>query len=237
MTASGVPAIGTLLYLHGGAQVACSPVTHRPLTAAFARRGWRVFAPDYRLAPEHRFPAQNDDCLAVYRGLLAAGVDPRRLVVAGDSAGCNLALTLCLRLREAGLPQPSALGLLSPITDYAGTGGSVQSNSKRCAMFSHTLLDVGVELYLGDHDVRDPLASPHYADLTGLPPMVFHVGADELLRDDSVRLAERAKQAGIEVEIEIWAVVPHVWQLHRFIPEARASLAKVHAFLGRHVSA
>jgi monoterpene epsilon-lactone hydrolase len=235
MTAAGVTPVGTLLYLHGGAFVACSSVTHRPLTSAFAKRGWRVFAPDYRLAPEHPFPAQIEDCIAVYRALLASGVDARQLVVAGDSAGGNLALTLCLSLRSAGLPLPRALALLSPVTDFAWTGASTKSNSGRCAMFSQETLPVGVELYLGDHDVRDPMASPYYADLTGLPPMLFHVGANEILRDDSVRLAERAKQAGIEVELEVWPVVPHVWQLHGFMPEARASVTKAHGFLQRHL--
>jgi monoterpene epsilon-lactone hydrolase len=235
MIAKASAPIGTLLYLHGGAHVACSSITHRPVTSAFAKRGWRVFAPDYRLAPEHRFPAQIDDCVAVYRALLASGVDARQLAVAGDSAGGNLTLALCLALRAAGLPQPAALALFSPVTDFAGTGESTTINSDRCAMFSKDILPIGSGLYLGDHDARDPLASPYYADLTGLPPMLFHVGADEILLDDSVRVAQRAKQVGIEVEIKIWPVVPHAWQIHPWMPEGRDSVLQAHTFLQRHL--
>jgi acetyl esterase/lipase len=235
VTADGVEPRGTLIYVHGGAHVACSPVTHRPLTGTFARRGWRVFAPEYRLAPEHPFPAALDDVVAVYRGLLASGVSAPQLAVAGDSAGGNLALALCLSLRAAALPQPAALALFSPVTDLTGSGASNQGNSERCAMFSKDLLPVARRLYLGDHDPRDPLVSPFFADLAGLPPMLFHVGADEILRDDSVRSAEIAKRAGIEVELEVWPVVPHVWQIHPWMPEARASMSKADTFLKRHM--
>jgi acetyl esterase/lipase len=235
VTAHGTEPQATLLYLHGGAHVACSPVTHRSLTGAFARRGWRVFAPDYRLAPEQRFPAQIDDAVAVYCGLLASGVSARQLAVAGDSAGGNLALALCLSLRAAGLPQPVALALFSPVTDFTSSGASIQGNSERCAMFSKDLVPLVRSLYLGEHDPRDPLASPYFADLTGLPPMLFHVGAHEILLDDSVRMAENAKRAGIEVELQVWPVVPHVWQIHPWMPEARASLSQAHAFLQRRL--
>ncbi len=232
MTADSLTTIGTLLYLHGGAHVACSPVTHRPITSWFARQGWRVFAPDYRLAPEHRFPAGIDDCVAVYRALLASGTDAKQLVVAGDSAGGNLTLALCLSLRAKGLPQPAAIALFSPVTDFTWSGASSIDNSPRCAMFSKDILPVGAEFYLGEHDPRDPLVSPYYADLQGLPPMVFHVGDDEILRDDSIRVAENAQKAGIDVQIKTWPVVPHVWQiLHRLIPEGRESLRLVNTFL------
>ena len=235
MQADNVTAIGTMLYLHGGAYVACSPTTHRPLTSAFARLGWRVYAPDYRLAPEHRFPAQLHDAVAVYRALLDTGIDPKQLVIVGDSAGGNLTLALCLSLRDQGLAQPAAIALFSPVTDFAWTGDSIRSNSKRCAMFAHEMLPSGAELFLGTHDPRDPLASPYYADLKGLPPMLFHAGDDEILRDDSIRTAERAKQAGIEVEIKTWPDVPHIWQMwHRWIPEGRESLALTQTFLVKH---
>jgi acetyl esterase/lipase len=238
MTAAGVASMGAMLYLHGGAYVACSPQTHRPLTSWFARKGWSVFAPDYRLAPEHRFPAQLEDAIAVYKAMLANGVDARRLVVAGDSAGGNLTLALCLSLRTLGLPQPAAIALLSPVTDFTWSGASIEANSERCAMFSKTVLPSGTKLFLGDHDPRDPLASPYYADLKGLPPMIFHASGDEILLDDSVRVAEHAKQAGIDVQIKVWPVVPHVWQmLHPFIPEGRASLAIMHDFLRNHLQA
>lgn len=232
MSADGVASKGTLLYLHGGAHVACSPMTHRPLTSWFAKKGWQVFAPDYRLAPEHRFPAGLEDCVATYKGLLANGIDPKQLVVVGDSAGGNLTLALCLSLRNHGVPQPAAIGLLSPVTDFTWSGKSSTENSARCAMFSKDILPVGADLYLGNHDRRDPLASPHYADLKGLPPIVVHVGDDEILRDDSIRTAENARQAQVEVELKTWPVVPHVWQiLHPLLPEARESLNAIDTYL------
>jgi len=236
LIADGVVCIGTLLYVHGGAYVACSPITHRPITAWFAKQGWQVFAVDYRLAPEHRFPAGLEDCVAAYRALLASGIDPRQLVVAGDSAGGNLTLALCLTLRNLGLPQPAALALFSAVTDFTWGGASCINNSGRCAMFSKDILSAGAELYLGKHNPRDPLASPYYADVTDLPPMIFHVGDDEILRDDSIRMAKHVKQAGIEVEIKTWPVVPHVWQImHQWIPEGRESLCLVNNFLRRQI--
>jgi len=238
MIADGVPPIGTMLYLHGGAFVACSPLTHRPFASWFAKQGFRVFTPDYRLAPEHRFPAALEDCVVAYRALLASGVDPKKLVVAGDSAGGNLTLALCLSLRAAGLPQPCAIALFSAVTDLTWTGESIERNSKRCAMFAKSILPAAVELYLGAHDPRDPLVSPFYADLKGLPPMIFQASEDEILRDDSIRVAEHAKQAGIEVQIDTWPVVPHIWQiLHAIVPEGRESLKLVTTFLRRHLTA
>ncbi|HTE43025.1 MAG TPA: alpha/beta hydrolase [Steroidobacteraceae bacterium] len=239
MTAPGVPQVGTMLYLHGGAYIACSPVSHRPLIAAFARQGWRVFAPDYRLAPEHPFPAAIDDAVAAYRGLVAS-IDPKQLVVAGDSAGGNLTLALCLSLRTAGVPQPAALALFSPVTDFTWSGSSIRANSERCAMFTHEVLPMGTAFYLNGHNPRDPLASPLFApihDLHNLPPMLFHASSDEILCDDSVRMAERVRAAGLEVEIATWPVVPHVWQLlHDLIPEGRESLRLTGSFLLRHVN-
>jgi acetyl esterase/lipase len=228
---------GVMLYLHGGGHVACSPSTHRPFTSWFAKQSWRVFVPDYRLAPEHRFPAGLEDCVAVYRGLLDRGVDATQLVVAGDSAGGNLALSLCLSLRNAGLPQPAAIALFSPVTDFTWSGASIEGNSDRCAMFAKEIMPVATELYLGKHDPRDPMASPYYADLKGLPPMIFHAGGDEVLLDDSIRVVEHAKQAGVEVQVKTWPVVPHIWQmLHQWIPEGRESLRLAHAFLHRHLA-
>jgi acetyl esterase/lipase len=135
------------------------------------------------------------------------------------------------------MPQPAAIALLSPVTDFTWSGASTTDNSDRCAMFSKDILPVGAHLYLGTHDPRDPLASPYYADLKNLPPMVFQVGEDEILLDDSVRVAEHARQAGIEVEIKTWPVVPHVWQMvHRLLPEARESLRLVDTFLRKHLA-
>jgi monoterpene epsilon-lactone hydrolase len=222
-----------LLYLHGGGFIGCSPRTHRPLTGGFAGRGLRVFCPDYRLAPEHPFPAALDDAASCWSAFAAAG--PAGL--AGDSAGGNLALALMLRARRAGLPLPEAAVLFSPATDMRGTGGSMRANARRDAMFDPTKMEPMVEAYLAGHDPDDPLVSPLRGDLTGLPPLLFHVGAREVLRDDSVRFAEKAKEAGVAVTLRVWPVVPHVWQLaHSFLPEARRSLAEAAAFLTSHAA-
>jgi monoterpene epsilon-lactone hydrolase len=221
-----------LLYLHGGGYFGCSAASHRPITVAFALQGFRVLAPDYRLAPENQFPAAVDDAVAAYRGLLGEGYSPERIVVGGDSAGGGLALSLLLALRDAGLPLPAGAALFSPWTDLAATGDSVRTNANHCAMFNGPDIGPSARYYLGDTDPRHPLASPLYADLAGLPPLLIHVGEDEVLRDDSIRLAERARAAGVRVDLKVWPVVPHAWQLapHK-IPEARTSLRESAAFL------
>ncbi len=226
-----------LLYLHGGGYFGCSAETHRPITAFFALQGFRVFAPDYRLAPEHRFPAAIEDAVAFYRALLSAGYLPQNIVVAGESAGGGLTLSLLLALRAAGVPLPAAAALFSPWTDLAATGDSIRTNSNRCAMFHGAGVAFSARYYLGDTDPRNPLASPLYANLAGLPPLLIHVGADEVLRDDSTRLAARARAAGVSVELKIWPVVPHAWQLvPHLVPEARQSLRESAAFLRAHVA-
>lgn len=229
---------GVLLYLHGGGYFACSAETHRPVTASFALQGFRVFAADYRLAPENPFPAAVDDAAAAFRGLLAEGNSSQSIVIAGDSAGGGLALSLMLVLRAAGGPLPVAAALFSPWTDLAATGESVQTNAKRCAMFNGPAVGPTARLYLGNADPRNPLASPLYADFSGFPPLLVHVGANETLRDDSARLAEKARAAGVKVELKVWPVVPHVWQLlpHK-VPEGRQSLRESAEFLRKHTAA
>jgi acetyl esterase/lipase len=220
---------GVLIYLHGGGYFACSARTHRPYTTFFARRGMRVFAPDYRLAPENHFPAAVEDAVAAYRGARNGGT---RMVIAGDSAGGGLALATMLKLREEGDALPAAAVLFSPMTDLAGTGKS--RATKRCAMFYGKDMGRAAEFYLGDGDPHQPLASPLFADLRGLPPLLIHVGADETLLDDSTQLAERAAAAGVRVDMVVWPVVPHVWQLfYQFVPEGRQSLELASAYLRR----
>lgn len=224
----------TLLYLHGGGFIACSARTHRPITGWFARHGFRIFAPDYRLAPEHPFPAALESAVAAWRALLdVPGVMPGRVVAAGDSAGGNLALALMLALRDEGRTAlPGAAALFSPATDLAGTGTSIRSNARRDAMFPGEGLRHLAAAYLGGADPRTTLASPLYGDLAGLPPLLIHVGEREVLRDDSIRLAERARAAGVAVDLAVWPVVPHVWQFaHATVPEARRSLSAAAAFL------
>jgi acetyl esterase/lipase len=222
----------TLLYLHGGGYIACSPQTHRPVAGAFARLGFRVFVPDYRLAPEHVFPAALEDACAVFRGLRLRAMEP--LVVAGDSAGGGLAVALMLALRDAGEQLPAGAALFSPWTDLAASGASLSGNNSSCAMFYGEDIGPIARLYLGNTDPRHPLASPLYADLANLPPLLIHVGANEVLLDDSRRLAEKARSAGVLVDLKIWAAVPHAWQLApSLIPEARQSLQQAAEFLLR----
>jgi monoterpene epsilon-lactone hydrolase len=226
-----------LLYLHGGGYFGCSAETHRPITAGFALQGFCVYAPDYRLAPENRFPAAVEDAIAVYRALLNAGHEPHQIVVSGESAGGGLVLSLMLALRSAGVPLPASAAVFSPWTDLAATGDSIRANSNRCSMFIGTDIAPSARYYLGDTDPRNPLASPLYADLSGLPPLLIHVGQDEVLRDDSTRLAEHACAAGVHVELKIWPVVPHAWQLAaHMIPEGRASLREAGDFLRAHAA-
>lgn len=227
-----------LLYLHGGGYFGCSTETHRPVTVWFALHGFRVFAPNYRLAPENPFPAAVDDAVAAYRGLLAEIHPPQRIVAAGDSAGGGLALSLMLALRAPGTPLPAAAALFSPWTDLAATGESLRTNARRCAMFNGEDIGPSARYYLGNADPRNPLASPLYGDLSGLPPLLIHVGADECLRDDSIRVAEKARAAGVTVELKIWPVVPHAWQLAlQILPEARQSLRESSEFLSKHAAA
>ncbi len=221
----------TLLYFHGGGYFVGSPLSHRPITIAYARLGFDVFVPDYRLAPEHPFPAAVEDGVSAFRGLVAAGTPAETMFVAGDSAGGGLALAMMLSLREAGEPLPAAAVLFSPWTDLAVTGDSVRTNEKRCAMFTADGIVRGTAVYLGGADPRTPLASPLYADLHGLPRLLIHAGSFETLRDDSTRLAERAAEAAVPCRIRLWPVVPHVWQIFTFLPETRASMQEAAAFL------
>jgi len=220
----------TLLYLHGGGFVGCSAHTHRPITAAFALRGLRVFVPDYRLAPEHPFPAAALDAQAVYRAMRAQ-MPQGRLVVAGDSAGGNLALGLMLALRDADEALPGAAVLFSPATDLTGQSPSLTLNAERDAMFHGPSLANLSEPYLRGADPSQALASPLLGRLEGLPPLLVHVGESEVLRDDSLRLVQRAREAGVTVELQVFPVVPHVWQLIHQLPEARRSMDAAAHFL------
>jgi epsilon-lactone hydrolase len=223
----------TLLYLHGGGYFACSAETHRAITIGFAQQGFRVFAPNYRLAPEHRFPAALEDAIAVYQAISSS-----QIVISGDSAGGGLALALIVAARDRGLPLPAAAALFSPWTDLAATGQSLITNDRRCAMFFGGNIGKSAKFYLNGEDPRNPLASPLYADFANFPPLLIHVGKDETLLDDSVRLAERARAAGVGVELKIWPVVPHAWQLgYPRLPEARRSIGEAAGFLKAAVEA
>lgn len=229
---------GVLYYLHGGGYVACSPATHRPLTSWLTKLlGSRTFALDYRLAPEHRFPAALEDAIAGYRWLRSQGIAAGEIVVAGDSAGGGLTLALLIALRDRDEELPAAAACLSPWTDLAGTGESIDLNEYCDPMFYADVIRNGSRIYLGDESPQNPLASPLYASLEGLPPLLIHASSSEVLRDDSTRLAARAEAAGVEVELKIWQDLPHVWQIMvKLLPEAEASLREIAAFFSRHLS-
>jgi acetyl esterase/lipase len=226
-----------ILFLHGGGYIAGSPATHRPLAAALARRlGARALVPDYRLAPEHPFPSAVDDAVESWHWLVdGLGLAPERIVVAGDSAGGGLALALAVALRDAGRPLPCALAVFSPWADLAHGGASLDENEERCSMLRRAAVEKAAAAYLGGASPAHPLASPVRADLRGLPPLLVHASADELLRDDAVRLVHAATQAGVSVEHRLYARVPHAFQhFERVLPEARDSLERAARFLARH---
>ncbi len=231
---------GTLLYLHGGGYVACSPLTHRPIAAGLARRGgFRVFSLDYRLAPEYPYPAALDDAVAAYQWLLssgdltlAGGATGSGLALAGDSAGGGLALALMQRIRTMQLPLPSAVVLFSPWTDMEGSGQSIQANSGRCSMFLPQNITGFAQCYLAGHDPSDPMVSPVHADLSGLPPTLIQVGSRELLLDDARRTHQRILQTGGVSHLTEVEHVFHCWQMmDGLVPEAGAALDQAAAFM------
>ncbi|HHW1880965.1 TPA: alpha/beta hydrolase [Pseudomonas aeruginosa] len=210
----GVEARRRVLYLHGGAYLIGSPATHRAITTHLARRcAAEVCAVDYRRAPEHPFPAARDDALAVYLALLEAGHSPRRLLLAGDSAGGHLALSLALELKARGLPLPAGLLLFSPWTDLGCQ--RLHTPAAGDPLLSRAWLESAVRLLLpADAEPGSAALSPLHADLAGLPPLLVQVGEDELLRDDSLRLAQRAGEQGVAVRLQRYAGCWHVFQAH-----------------------
>lgn len=222
-----------ILYLHGGAFISMSARTHRAITSRLAL--WSdttLFALDYRLAPEHPYPAALDDAVAAYRALISAGTAASSIVIAGDSAGAGLALSVLLVLRESNEPQPAALVLFSPCSDLAATGKSIVENDAVDPMFFGSWITAVTQHYLAGASATDPLASPVYADLTGLPPLLIQVGDSEVLLDDSRRVHENALRAGVASTLQVWSGVPHGWQMFATIlPEARAALRDASAFI------
>jgi epsilon-lactone hydrolase len=229
----------TILYLHGGGYYFGSPRSHRAIAFGLATRTHaRVLSLDYRLAPEHRFPAALDDSLAAYRRLLADGIDAHSIVIAGDSAGGGLALATLLALRDAADPLPAAAVLFSPWTDLTCSGASMRTNENRDPMYHAPVFPRVAAQYLGGADARDPYASPLFGDFEKLPPLLIHVGDTELLLDDATRVATQARAAGVRVELDIWRDVPHIFQIWTpFMPEARDALARAAAFIEAATSA
>jgi epsilon-lactone hydrolase len=240
--AGGVPGLLTavaqsqaercVLYFHGGGYGVGTAALYRDFL-------WRIAAAtrahvlyfDYRLAPEHPFPAALDDAIAAYRWL-AARFDPRRIAFAGDSAGGGLLLAAMLRLRDEAAPLPCAAAALSPWTDLALTGESIRTNAAADPMLDPDNMPGLARNYCGGADPRNPYISPLYGDPAGLPPTLIHAGSDELLRDDAVRMADKMRAAGCTVELDLWERMPHVWHLYaRLVPESRQALAHMGAFL------
>jgi len=220
-----------ILYLHGGAWTLGWTNNGRRMLAyiSLAARS-RALALDYSLAPEYPFPAAHTDCFKAYCWLLSNGILPKNIVVAGDSAGGNLVLSTLLAVRNAGLPQPAAAVCISAVTDLACTGETFQT--KKDPGLTTTFVRTMIQHYIGSQDPLQPLISPLYADLTGFPPLLIQVGEDELLLSDSVRLADKARKAGVDVQLVIWPKMWHVW--HTFVPvlpEAHQAVNEIGAFI------
>jgi len=227
-----------VLYLHGGGYVIGSINTHRSLAARLARASRaRVLLIDYRLAPEHPHPTAVDDSVAAYRWMLAQGLKPARIAVAGDSAGGGLTVATLVAIRDAKLPLPGAAACLSPWVDLEGVGESMTTKADIDPIVQKAGLVRMAVAYLGGKDPRTPLAAPLYADLSGLPPLLIQVGTAETLLDDAARLAERARKAGVTVSYEPWEDMIHVW--HLFAPmldEGQQAIDRIGEFVRKQAA-
>jgi acetyl esterase/lipase len=233
VTAAGVDSLRVLMYLHGGAYQAGSPAAARRMIALISAAAQvRVLSVGYRLAPEHPFPAAVDDALTAYRFLLKAGADPAVIAIAGDSAGGGLTLATLVALRDAGDPLPAAAVAISPWTDLALTSESLVTRADADVMIKPDGIRESVATYLAGADPRHPYASPLYAELHGLPPILIHVGDAEVILDDSTRFAAKARAAGTDVTLEVWDQMPHVW--HAFaglLPESDQAIERIGGWL------
>jgi monoterpene epsilon-lactone hydrolase len=222
-----------VLYFHGGGYVIGSPRSHRHLAAAIARAaGSRALLLDYRLAPEHPFPAALEDAIAAYRWLLAQSLTPGRIVLAGDSAGGGLTIATLLALRERGLPRPGGGVCISPWVDLTCSGASYATKAATDPIVTHESVSALAQDYMAGGDLKAPLASPLYADLRDLPPLLVQVGSEEVLLDDALGLGARARAAGVDVTVEEWPTMIHVW--HWFLPmldEAEQAIATIGRFV------
>jgi acetyl esterase/lipase len=234
-TRDGEPS-GTLLYFHGGAYVIGSRRTSRSVTATLAQRtGAAVWSSDYRLAPKHAFPAAVEDATSAYEHLLDLGVSATRIAVAGASAGGGLTLCLLLAVRKRGLPLPACAAVISPWTDLTCSGQSYETKAEADPIITRRALLGAAAAYLAGTDARSELASPNFADLSGLPPLLIQVGTDECLLDDSVALDAQARRCGVDSTLEIWEDMIHVWHNHLdVLSEAHEALERITAFCRKH---
>lgn len=238
VSANGVPAEWTstpdakaeaaVLFLHGGGYVVGSLQSHRHMVSEIGRAARaRTLALHYRLAPENPFPAPVEDAVAGYRFLLAQGLQPKHIAVAGDSAGGGLTVAALVAIRDAGLPQPACGWCISPWADMEGVGASMTDNTARDPSVQKDALLEMAHHYLGKADPRSPLAAPIYADLKGIAPLLIQVGSIETLLDDAIRLARAAAMADVPVDLQIWPEMVHVW--HLFHPELKAGRRAIEA--------
>ena len=229
----------TILYLHGGSFKAGSIETHRALAANLALAvGACTLLIDYRLAPEHPFPAALQDAAAAYEWLIAKPTPPSSLILAGDSAGGGLVLSQLLDLRDRRRPLPAMGVCLSPATDLTMSGASMRTNAAADLVLETRNIRQSVEIYLRGTDPHNPLASPMFADLGGLPPLLLQVGSDEMLLSDSTEFAARAEAAGVKVSLQVWPHMQHVWHFAAsFVPEGRQAIRDIAQFVERNISA
>ncbi len=227
----------TIVYFHGGGYFFCSLETHRPTCAYLARTAQaRVLSVDYRMAPEHVFPAAVNDAVAWWAELLQQGIDPKNVVFAGDSAGGGLTLACLVASRDKGLPLPAGAILFSPWSDLSCSGETMKTLADADVMFNPHSLPEAAALYLAGKPADTPLASPLFADLRGLPPLMIHASQHEILLADSTRLHERAKAQGVSSELHLKAKMPHVWPTMLMLPEARQTLKACGEFAARVTS-
>jgi epsilon-lactone hydrolase len=231
-----------ILYFHGGGYVMGSINTHRAMVARIARASQaRALALDYRLAPEHPFPAAVEDATAAYRWLIAQGYKPGKIVVAGDSAGGGLVLAALIALRDAKAELPACAVPISPWTDMEGTGASMKTNAAKDPMVAPSGSNGGLfnmaKAYIGSADPKNPLASPLHADYKGIPPLLIQVGGTETLLDDSTRVAEKAKAAGVKVDLEVWDEMIHVWHVFaKLLPEGQQAIDRIGQYVLQHTA-
>jgi len=228
----GQAADGVILYLHGGAYALGSVNAHREFLARLTKAiGKRILAIDYRLAPEHPYPAALEDAVTAYRWLLEQGTAPVQIIIAGDSAGGGLTLAVLLALRDDGQPLPAGAVCISPWTDLALAGDSMQEKADVELVLDRDSLAMFAALYAGDEPLTNPLISPLYADLTGLPPLLIQVGSDEILLDDSLRFAQKAEAASVEVKLTVWEGMFHVFHMFPFFSETAEAMAQIAEFV------
>ncbi len=225
-----------ILYLHGGGYAIGSPITHRDMVGAIADAAQaRAFIADYRLGPETPFPGAVEDGVAAYKALLESGEKPEKITIAGDSAGGGLTIATLVSLREQGIELPAAAVCLSPWADLTFSGDSMITKDKVDAMLSRGTLAWLGDQYLAGQDASHPLASPIFADLSGLPPLLIQVGSEEVLLDDAIRLNKVALKAGVDSTLEVWDGQMHVWQLMSMIvPEGKHAVNVIGNFVKAH---